>query len=424
MGVVGYKVTNPSAGVWHYEYAVYNQNLDRGIQSFSVPLGTGVTVTNIGTHAPPQQPGSVGDGTVGDAGFSSAAWGQVQTATEISWSSQSLAQNPNANAIRWGTLYNFRFDSNRPPVTKAATIGFFKTGAPITVQIQAPSPAVAAVPRSRADFDGDGKTDVSVFRGSEGRWYLNRSTAGSAVIGWGIATDYLIPGDYDNDNKTDVAVFRPNATVGQPDFYVLNSNGNTVSGLDLGTTGDIPYVADYDGDGKTDYCIYRPSNNTFFITHATGSTRNYTFGITGDKIVNGDYDGDGKADFGVFRASTGTWYYAKSTDNSVVITPWGLPTDLPVFADYDGDNKDDIAVFRPSDGRWYIRKSADSTTASVAFGISGDIPVPGDYDGDGKDDQAVYRAGVWYMNASTSGFSATSFGLATDNPIPREYLSR
>ena len=30
---MGYKVTNPSAGVWHYEYALYNENLDRGIQS-------------------------------------------------------------------------------------------------------------------------------------------------------------------------------------------------------------------------------------------------------------------------------------------------------------------------------------------------------------------------------------------------------
>src|SRR5438067_4583473 len=57
IGLVGYKVTNPSAGVWHYEYAVYNQNLDRAIQSFSVPLGAGVNISNIGFHAPPQHPG-------------------------------------------------------------------------------------------------------------------------------------------------------------------------------------------------------------------------------------------------------------------------------------------------------------------------------------------------------------------------------
>jgi hypothetical protein len=144
IGTVAYKVTNPSPGVWHYEYAVYNQNLDRGIQSFSIPLGNGITLTNVGFHAPPQHPGWSADGTVGDAGYSSAAWSQSQAGGAMTWSSETFAQNPNANAIRWGTLYNFRFDSNRPPQSVNATLGFFKTGAPITVAVQGPSPAAAA----------------------------------------------------------------------------------------------------------------------------------------------------------------------------------------------------------------------------------------------------------------------------------------
>jgi hypothetical protein len=144
VGIVGYKVTNPSAGVWHYEYAIYNQNLDRAIQSFNVPLGSGVTLSNIGFHAPPQQPGWSGDGTVGNTGFSNTPWTQTQTAGAMTWNSETFAQNQNANAIRWGTMYNFRFDSNRPPQTTSATIGFYKTGAPITVQIQGPSAAVAS----------------------------------------------------------------------------------------------------------------------------------------------------------------------------------------------------------------------------------------------------------------------------------------
>jgi hypothetical protein len=141
VGIVGYKVTNPSAGVWHYEYAIYNQNLDRAINSFTVPIGNGALLTNIGFHAPPQHPGWANDGTVGGAGYSNFAWSQTTQAGTLNWSAETLAQNPNANAIRWGTLYNFRFDANRPPQTVNATIGFFKTGAPITVQIQTPSPA-------------------------------------------------------------------------------------------------------------------------------------------------------------------------------------------------------------------------------------------------------------------------------------------
>ena len=143
IGTVAYKVTNPSPGVWHYEYAIYNQNLDRGIQSFSVPVGAGVTLSNIGFHAPPQHPGWSNDGTVGNTGFSSTPWATVEAGGALTWSTEPFTLNQNANALRWGTMYNFRFDSNRPPQAMNATIGFFKTGSPITVQVQGPAPAVA-----------------------------------------------------------------------------------------------------------------------------------------------------------------------------------------------------------------------------------------------------------------------------------------
>ena len=139
---MGYKVTQPSADVWHYEYALFNMNLDRSIQSFSVPVGAGVNVSNIGFHAPPQHPGWAHDGTQGDAGFSSTPWDVTQDASSVTWSTETFATNQNANAIRWGTLYSFRFDANQPPQTTNAIVGFFKTGSPMTVEIQAPSGGV------------------------------------------------------------------------------------------------------------------------------------------------------------------------------------------------------------------------------------------------------------------------------------------
>lgn len=142
IGAVAYKVTNPSAGVWHYEYAIYNQNMDRAISSFTVPTGNGVTISNVGFHAPPQQPGWTNDGTLNNAGFSSAPWTQVTDSGATTWRSQSMTENANANAVRWGTLYNIRFDSNRPPQAMNATLGFLKTGAPISVQVQGPAPVV------------------------------------------------------------------------------------------------------------------------------------------------------------------------------------------------------------------------------------------------------------------------------------------
>jgi hypothetical protein len=137
---VGYKVTGPTAGVWHYEYAIYNENLDRAIQSFEVvfPGFEPFSLTNIGFHAPPQHPPWAHDGTVGDAGYSSAPWTFTESFTSATWNCETLAQNPNANAIRWGTLYNFRFDSTAPPAISTANVGFFKTGSSISVEIQAP----------------------------------------------------------------------------------------------------------------------------------------------------------------------------------------------------------------------------------------------------------------------------------------------
>jgi cell division septation protein DedD len=147
---MGYKVTNPSPGIWHYEYALHNENLDRAIQSFSVPLGPGVNVTNIGFHAPPQHPGFAHDGTQGDAGYSSTPWDVTQDASSITWSTETFATNQNANAIRFGTLYNFRFDADQAPQTANATVGFFKTGSPVTVQIQGPGQGGTPTPTPTA----------------------------------------------------------------------------------------------------------------------------------------------------------------------------------------------------------------------------------------------------------------------------------
>jgi hypothetical protein len=137
---IAYKVTNPSAGVWHYEYALYNQNLDRAIQAFGIPKPAGVTLSNVGFHMPPQHPGWPADGTVGSAGYSSTPWAQSEADGVVTWGTQTVAQNANANAIRWGTMYNIRFDSNQPPAPATAIVTFFKTRARMRVGIQAPTP--------------------------------------------------------------------------------------------------------------------------------------------------------------------------------------------------------------------------------------------------------------------------------------------
>jgi len=272
--------------------------------------------------------------------------------------------------------------------------------------------------RSRADFDGDGKTDLSVFRPSGGTWYLQESTAGFVGMNFGISTDTPVPGDYDNDGKTDIAVYR---SLANSVFYVFKSSNSTVAITAWGSnsTGDIPVVGDYDGDGASDLAVYRPTDNTWNVMKSSGGTSNTTFGQSGDLPVVGDFDGDAKTDLSVFR--NGSWLVLQSSSPvNPVVTNWGLSGDQLAPADYDGDGRDDIAVFRDGTGVWYIINSSGGTTIS-SFGASGDISVPGDYDGDGKDDIAVYRNGIWYANRSTSGLVISSFGLSSDKAIPRAY---
>ena len=157
--LVGCKVTGPNAGLWHYEYALYNQNLDRALQAFGVSWQGQVNISNVGFHAPPQEPGWPNDGTFNNQGYSGQPWTVTQGSNTITWSCETFAQNQNANAIRWGTLYNFRFDADQPPTTSDGTVGFFKTGSPIVVTIQSPigpggsptptpSPSPTATPRA------------------------------------------------------------------------------------------------------------------------------------------------------------------------------------------------------------------------------------------------------------------------------------
>jgi len=276
-------------------------------------------------------------------------------------------------------------------------------------------------PKSRVDFDGDGKTDISVFRPSEGNWYLNRTSAGFNVINWGISTDTLVPGDYDGDGKTDFAVFRPTAVQGAPDFYVLNSSTFTVSYYDWGLPGDVPVIFNYESTAAANIAVWRPSEGRWYIRQNNGAAAISNFGTNGDRPVVMDFDGDGLSDRAVFRPSSGDWYVWKSQSSDVINIRWGTTGDIPVPADYDGDNKDDLAIYRPSTGAWWILRTSDGAVSVVNFGISTDKPVPGDYDGDGRDDQAIYRNGQWWMNQSSAGVAVVNFGLSTDSPIPAAY---
>ena len=274
--------------------------------------------------------------------------------------------------------------------------------------------AVTTAPRTRFDFDGDGRSDISVFRPSDGVWYLNRSGSGPTAAQFGLSTDKITPADFDGDGKTDIAVYRDGI------WYWLNSSNGNFNAYQFGVAGDVPMPADYLGDGRAELAVFRPSDRVWYIFNLANNQFSATqFGISTDKPVPADFDGDGKTDIAVYR--DGIWYWLRSSDNGFQAVQFGLASDKPTVGDYDGDGKADQAVFRPSDRVWYILGSTQGFYG-IQFGISSDIPAAADYDGDGKADIAVFRDGTWYLLQSTAGYTGVAFGLATDKPVPNAFV--
>jgi hypothetical protein len=244
------------------------------------------------------------------------------------------------------------------------------------------------------------------------------------AIKWGLPTDSITPADFDGDGKTDVAVWRPDALA---NFYIFQSGTSTFRAEQFGTIGDDPrVVGDWDGDAAADPAVYRdgagggPSNFYYRGSAANpgGAVTFLQWGIDGDEPLRGDFDGDGRYDLAVFRPSDLKWYSLQTSDGAFRVRKWGQAGDRLVPRDYDGDGKTDIAVFRPTEGTWYILRSTTGILQAFNWGVSDDINVPADYDGDGKADFAVYRDGVWYIEQSLSGTRFDYFGLDGDTPIP------
>jgi hypothetical protein len=293
-------------------------------------------------------------------------------------------------------------------LNQMASAGLFNEVAFTNSASGVPTSTLAA----RYDFDGDGKSDPVIFRPSTSTWWFAASSTGQFfATQWGVGTDRLVAADYDGDDKTDLAVYR-NGT-----WHVLGSSSGYMA-TQFGTSTDIPVTGDFDGDGKADFVVYRPSEGVWYMQLSRDGFRAVQFGISTDIPVAADYDGDGKMDPAVYRG--GTWYILGTTAGFQAFQ-FGISSDRPVPADYDGDGKADAAVFR--NGDWYILQSTGGFSA-FPFGTTGDIPVPADYNGDGKTDASVFRpsTNMWHLlrsgqSVTGSGYTSFPFGASGDQTL-------
>ncbi len=264
------------------------------------------------------------------------------------------------------------------------------------------------------------RINLTVWRPSNGTWYVNPSNRPVFNVQWGLSGDIPVAADFDHDGQLDYAVWRP--ALGN--WYInLTSDPGVPQIRQWGLPGDIPVAGDYDGDGKADFAVWRPSNATWYVLRSLFGNNPTTkqWGLPNDVPIVADFDGDGKVDYAVWRPSEGNWYISPSGSNTTIVKQWGLTGDIPVAADFDGDGKADYAIWRPAEGNWYITLSSSGATVVKQWGLPGDIPVPRDYDGDGKADFAVWRPsnGTWYIIPSANPTAAVivPWGLPSDIPI-------
>ena len=264
-----------------------------------------------------------------------------------------------------------------------------------TVRIHSMTPTAdyfASLPvvLNSGDYNGNGTSDVAVFRGSSGLW----SVKGITRIYFGTTSDIPVPGDYNADGTTDIAVYRRSSGM-----WAVRGITRTY----FGSSSDTPVPGDYDGDGSCDTGIFRGASGLWAIKNVT---RVY-LGSSGDRPVPGDFTGDGTTDIGIFRKSSGLWGI-----KDVSRIYFGQAGDTPVPGDFTGDGTWEAGVFRPENGRWYLRN-----LTRFDFGSSIVQPFLIDYDGDSTEDTAVWQdsLGIWDIR----GISRFYYGSTGDIPATR-----
>ena len=242
------------------------------------------------------------------------------------------------------------------------------------------------------DYNGDGTSDIAVFRWGSGLWAIRNQTR----VYFGASGDYPVPGDYDGDGKTDISIFRPKTAL----WSIRN-----VTRAYFGDENDIPVPADYNGDGKDDIAVFRDSSGLWAVR---GISRFY-YGTDDDLPVPGNYNSlfPDLSEAAIFRPSNGLWAIRE-----LQRIYFGKSGDIPVPAHYDELPGDDIAIFRKSTGLWAVYDYS-----RYYFGSSADSPVPADYRGVGRDNIGIFRgaSGLWAIRAVTRAY----FGQQYDIPVTR-----
>ena len=126
-----------------------------------------------------------------------------------------------------------------------------------------------------------------MFRESAATWYISRSSGGTDIVGFGAVGDKPVNADYDGDGKSDIAIFRPNGP-GGAEWWVRRSSNASVFALQFGSSTDKAVPGDFTGDGKADVAFWRPSTGFWNVLRSEDfSYYAFPFGANGDIAIAG-----------------------------------------------------------------------------------------------------------------------------------------
>jgi len=264
-------------------------------------------------------------------------------------------------------------------------------GSPTPTTSPSPLPPVPLSPIiDSSDYNGDGTSDIGIFRANTGLWAIR----GQTRVYFGALSDIPVPGDYDGNSTTDIGIFR-----GASGLWAIRGMTRTY----YGNSDDTAVPLQHNPSSACSIGIFRASSGLWAMKDVT---RVY-FGRSGDLPIPGDYTGDGTKEIAVFRSSSGLWAIRQ-----ISRIYYGGSSDSVVPGDYNGDGTRGVGIFRESVGLWALRG-----VTRIYFGSSVDQPVPGDYAGSGRDDAGIFRgaSGLWAIR----GISRVYFGSSGDIPVTR-----
>jgi hypothetical protein len=343
---VAYKVTDNGNGTWHYEYVVHNQTSHLCANSFSLPIPAGVTLSNVGFRDIGYHSGEVISGT---------DWSSSNAGGTLAWNTETFVANPNANAIRWGTSYNFRFDASAPPVPGSGTLGLWRNASSINF--------TGVVPCSAGTF-------------------TQQPSSQSPCAGQPASFSVSFPGATGYSWKKDGNALSNGGTISGADTATLTIS--SVTGADVGS-----YTCQVNtscGASSSNAASLSVGTAPGFTSHPANQS-----GATGDTIV-------------LSAAASGSPTYTWSQDgNPVSNGPTGSGSTIS------GATSGTLTITnaQPSDGGSYVATATNGCGNAPSNAATVEIGCPADFNGDGgvDGDDVIGFFAAWDINDIAADFN-------------------